>query len=37
MSNKEFISSEPTESITELPSKGLTKEDFVHSFKEKFL
>ncbi|MBE0468976.1 MAG: glycogen/starch/alpha-glucan phosphorylase [Methyloprofundus sp.] len=37
MSNQEFISSKPSESITELPSKGLTKEDFVHSFKEYYV
>jgi len=37
MPNKEFISSEPNESITELPSKGLTKEDFVHSYKEYYV
>jgi len=30
MSNQEFISSKPSESTAELPSKGLTKEYYVY-------
>lgn len=34
MSNKEFIKSKLSESITELPDKGLKKKGFINSFKE---
>lgn len=37
MKNKEFTISKPSDSITDLPSKGLSKNDFIVSIKEYYI
>ena len=37
MPNREFILSKPSRSVTRLPKKGLTKQDFMNSFNEYYV